>query len=87
MKLKQYIEKTAPGNKNINTNGATTTTAGDLEFAEANADTGSVVLYASTTNTNITFSDVGEWAYGSKFQNYVSEKSLGCLATNHFESR
>jgi len=73
VKLKRFIERT----QNYAANGNTIT---------ANPDTGSIhsgmnnnleTASGASSKTNLTFPDVGEWAYGTKFQSYVS----ACVCT------
>ena len=63
VRVKRYIERSRGVSNNNNTEEA------DDEVSE----TASSV----TTNTNITYPDVGEWAYGKTFQAYVS----ACICT------
>jgi hypothetical protein len=44
---------------------------GDSSFSLDNEAAVSETGSAATTNTNITYPDVGEWAYGKTFQKYV----------------
>jgi len=73
VKLKRFIEQTQNYNNPANAVGQD----------ETNADTGSVrsgalsTASSATTKTNLTFGDVGDWAYGAKFQSYVS----ACVCT------
>ena len=76
VKLKRFIERTqnyGPNNINfaLNVNNFETASAhsgltGGLETASA-----------ASSKTNLTFPDVGDWAYGARFQTYVS----ACVCT------
>ena len=70
VRVKRYIERSRqPLNNN-----ADTTDDNDDKVSE----TGSSV----TTNTNITYPDVGEWAYGKTFQSYVRYVNRSGIATH-----
>lgn len=40
--------------------------------APVDSDAVSDTASSATTNTNITYPDVGEWAYGKRFENYIA---------------
>lgn len=61
VQLKRYMEKTAP---NTVVAASTATTAGGGGGADNASDTSS--------KSNITYPDIGEWAYGTRFQNYTT---------------
>ncbi|CAB9505671.1 Proton-coupled amino acid transporter 4 [Seminavis robusta] len=65
VKLKRFIERNQTYNLNL--------AGGDAGSIKSSphSTTGSAASSA-TTRTNLTFPDVGEWAYGTKFQSYVS---------------
>lgn len=77
VKLKRFIERTqnyGPNNNNANTNSI-------LETASAHSGMGGSggleTASVASSKTNLTFPDVGDWAYGAKFQSYVS----ACVCT------
>jgi len=66
VQLKRYMERTShvpeaiPNNDTVSENGA------DNNLDDSAMET------ASQASTNITYPDVGEWAYGARFQKYVT---------------
>ena len=58
-------------------NNPTTTTMNNNNTADGGGDLDSEAASSVTTRTNMTYPDVGEWAYGKTFQAYVS----GCICT------
>jgi hypothetical protein len=61
VRVKRFIE-----GQRVGSNGN-----GDSSFSLDNEAAVSETGSAATTNTNITYPDVGEWAYGKTFQKYV----------------
>lgn len=78
VKLKRFIERTqnynnGPNNNTINFETASTHSGvGGPSSISGGLETASV----ASSKTNLTFPDVGDWAYGNKFQSYVSVRMI-----------
>lgn len=70
VRLKRYIERSQAYNAGV---GEPVTDTASVHSSSKNADASSV----ASSRTNLTFPDVGEWAYGATFQQYVG----ACVCT------
>ena len=82
VKLKRFIERT----QNYNS-GPNNTIINNFETASAHSGIGGPssisggleTASVASSKTNLTFPDVGDWAYGNKFQSYVSVSMIICF--------
>ncbi|KAL7571319.1 hypothetical protein ACA910_007640 [Epithemia clementina (nom. ined.)] len=87
VRLKRFIVRqqagreitTSSGNALVIANNSNNNTTTGNTNAAGGGDTGDLIseTASSVATTNITYPDVGEWAYGKTFQSYVS----GCICT------